>query len=47
MSLPAAHKDISAHPAKDSVVDPVNQANKDADIDRKAHASPRIPIYLL
>jgi hypothetical protein len=35
MSLPAAHKDIGTHPAKNSVVDPVNKANKDADIDRK------------
>jgi hypothetical protein len=38
MSLPATHKDISAHPAKDSVVDPVNKVNKDADIDRKARS---------
>ncbi|EEB92927.1 hypothetical protein MPER_08490 [Moniliophthora perniciosa FA553] len=35
MSLPAAPKDISAHPAKGSVTDPVNKAAKDADVDRK------------
>jgi hypothetical protein len=32
---PTWQKDISAHPAKDSVVDPVDKSNKDADIDRK------------
>ncbi|KDR71966.1 hypothetical protein GALMADRAFT_253273 [Galerina marginata CBS 339.88] len=35
MSLPPTTKDISAHPAKGSVVDPVNKAAKDADVDRK------------
>lgn len=35
MSLPTAPKDISSHPTKGSVVDPVNKANKDADVDRK------------
>jgi hypothetical protein len=35
MSLPTTQKDISTHPAKDSVVDPVNPANKEADVDRK------------
>jgi hypothetical protein len=35
MSLPPAPKDISTHPTKGSVVDPVNKANKDADVDRK------------
>jgi len=35
MSLPTAQKDISAKPASGSVVDPVNKANKDADVDRK------------
>ncbi|TFK35771.1 hypothetical protein BDQ12DRAFT_307288 [Crucibulum laeve] len=35
MSLPTAQKDISTHPAKGSVVDPVNKAAKDADVDRK------------
>ena len=43
MSLPTAQKDVGDHPAKDSVVDPVNKANKDADIDRKV-GSPKIPI---
>ncbi|PPQ90960.1 hypothetical protein CVT25_015686 [Psilocybe cyanescens] len=33
--LPPAPKDISAHPAKGSVVDPVDKAAKDADVDRK------------
>ncbi|EPQ50351.1 hypothetical protein GLOTRDRAFT_141540 [Gloeophyllum trabeum ATCC 11539] len=35
MSLPTAPKDISDHPAKGSVVDPVNKQQKDADVDRK------------
>lgn len=35
MSLPNAPKDISAHPAKGSVVDPVIKADKEADVDRK------------
>ncbi|KAF8060656.1 hypothetical protein FPV67DRAFT_301524 [Lyophyllum atratum] len=35
MSLPAARKDTSTHPAKDSVADPVNKKAKDADVDRK------------
>ena len=35
MSLPPATKDISAHPAKSSVIDPVNKTVKNADIDRK------------
>ncbi|KAF8874992.1 hypothetical protein BD779DRAFT_1450453 [Infundibulicybe gibba] len=35
MSLPTAQKDISAKPAPGSVVDPVNKAAKDADVDRK------------
>ncbi|KAH9474282.1 hypothetical protein JR316_0013445 [Psilocybe cubensis] len=33
--LPPAPKDISTHPAKGSVVDPVDKAAKDADVDRK------------
>ncbi|KZT38525.1 hypothetical protein SISSUDRAFT_986068 [Sistotremastrum suecicum HHB10207 ss-3] len=35
MSLPPAPKDISDHPQKGSVVDPVNKDLKDADVDRK------------
>ncbi|KZT25454.1 hypothetical protein NEOLEDRAFT_1133378 [Neolentinus lepideus HHB14362 ss-1] len=35
MSLPTATKDISDHPAKGSVTDPVNKREKDADVDRK------------
>ncbi|KAF8148712.1 hypothetical protein B0H34DRAFT_668275 [Crassisporium funariophilum] len=35
MSLPLAQKDISTHPAKGSVVDPVNKVQKDKDVDRK------------
>jgi hypothetical protein len=35
MSLPQATKDVSDHPAKGSVVDPVNKAEMQADIDRK------------
>ena len=35
MSLPTATKDISDHPAKGSVVDPVDSAKKEADVDRK------------
>ncbi|TFK64315.1 hypothetical protein BDN72DRAFT_846705 [Pluteus cervinus] len=35
MSLPAALKDISDHPARGSVVDPVDKHAKDADVDRK------------
>ncbi|KII90672.1 hypothetical protein PLICRDRAFT_106168 [Plicaturopsis crispa FD-325 SS-3] len=35
MSLPPAPKDISNHPAAGSVVDPINPAAKDADVDRK------------
>ncbi|ESK85280.1 hypothetical protein Moror_11329 [Moniliophthora roreri MCA 2997] len=35
MSLPPAPKDVSAHPTKGSVTDPVNKAAKDADVDRK------------
>ncbi|KAK0200612.1 hypothetical protein DFS33DRAFT_1387828 [Desarmillaria ectypa] len=35
MSLPPALKDISAHPKKGSVIDPVDKAAKDADVDRK------------
>lgn len=35
MSLPPAHKDISVHPAHASVVDPLNQAEANHDIDRK------------
>ncbi|KAK0472554.1 hypothetical protein IW261DRAFT_1508059 [Armillaria novae-zelandiae] len=35
MSLPPAPKDISAHPQKGSVVDPVDKAAKDADVDSK------------
>ncbi|TFK32241.1 hypothetical protein BDQ12DRAFT_659490 [Crucibulum laeve] len=35
MSLPTAPKDISIHPAKGSVIDPVNKEAKDRDVDRK------------
>ncbi|KAF8805918.1 hypothetical protein BYT27DRAFT_7191832 [Phlegmacium glaucopus] len=35
MSLPAAQKDISVHPAQTSVVDPVNPAAVSQDVDRK------------
>jgi hypothetical protein len=35
MSLPTAPKDISDHPAKGSVVDPIVSAKKEADVDRK------------
>ncbi|KZP14441.1 hypothetical protein FIBSPDRAFT_912787 [Athelia psychrophila] len=35
MSLPTAPKDVSAHPIKGSVVDPVVKADKEADVDRK------------
>ncbi|KAL4257694.1 protein of unknown function DUF5923, partial [Pleurotus pulmonarius] len=35
MSLPTAPKDISDHPVAGSVTDPVNKADKDADVDRK------------
>ncbi|KDR72326.1 hypothetical protein GALMADRAFT_213339 [Galerina marginata CBS 339.88] len=35
MSLPPTTKDISAHPTKGSVVEPVNKAAKEADVDRK------------
>ncbi len=35
MSLPPAPKDISAHPQKGSVIDPVDKAAKEADVDRK------------
>ncbi|KAF8983945.1 hypothetical protein BDQ17DRAFT_1393896 [Cyathus striatus] len=35
MSLPTAPKDISEHPTKGSVIDPVDRAKKDADVDRK------------
>ena len=36
MSLPAATKDTSEHPSKTAVAAPVDKANKEADIDRKA-----------
>ncbi|KIY66782.1 hypothetical protein CYLTODRAFT_444462 [Cylindrobasidium torrendii FP15055 ss-10] len=35
MSLPPAPQDLSAHPAKGSVIDPVNKEAKDADVQRK------------
>lgn len=35
MSLPPTSKDISTHPAKGSVVDPVNQQKKEKDVSRK------------
>lgn len=35
MSLPTAPKDISDHPVAGSVTDPINKADKDADVDRK------------
>ncbi|KAK2464849.1 hypothetical protein APHAL10511_003148 [Amanita phalloides] len=35
MSLPPAHKDISIHPAPDSVTAPVDQRDKDKDVERK------------
>ncbi|KAF9560678.1 hypothetical protein CPC08DRAFT_665210 [Agrocybe pediades] len=35
MSLPAAPKDISTHPVKGSVVDPIDRNQKEADVDRK------------
>jgi hypothetical protein len=41
MSLPAAPKDISDNPVPGSVIDPVNKAEKDADVDRKVRARVR------
>ncbi|KAG6809329.1 hypothetical protein H0H92_000666 [Tricholoma furcatifolium] len=35
MSLPPAKREISEHPAPNTVVDPVNRAARDADVDRK------------
>ncbi|EMD31027.1 hypothetical protein CERSUDRAFT_120157, partial [Gelatoporia subvermispora B] len=35
MSLPQATKDVGDHPAKNSVVDPVNKQQQAADVDRK------------
>ena len=35
MSLPQAHKDVSDHPAKGTVVAPVDKAEQAADVDRK------------
>ncbi|KAF9021426.1 hypothetical protein BDZ89DRAFT_1137988 [Hymenopellis radicata] len=35
MSLPPAKKDATAHPAKGSVIDPVDKVAKDADVQRK------------
>ena len=35
MSLPPAAKDVSSHPAANSVVDPVNKQAQAADVDRK------------
>jgi hypothetical protein len=35
MSLPAATKDVGDHPAKGSVIDPINREAKEADVDRK------------
>lgn len=35
MSLPIAPKDVSDHPTKGSVVDPINRELKEADVDRK------------
>ncbi|KAK0451135.1 uncharacterized protein EV420DRAFT_1561072 [Desarmillaria tabescens] len=35
MSLPPALKDVSAHPKKGSVIDPVDKVAKDVDVDRK------------
>jgi hypothetical protein len=35
MSLPIAPKDIGDHPAKGSVVDPIDRNAKEADVDRK------------
>ncbi|KAF8580268.1 hypothetical protein K439DRAFT_1357420 [Ramaria rubella] len=37
MSLPPAPKDISDHPAKGSVTEPVNKTQLTADVDRKLH----------
>jgi hypothetical protein len=41
MSLPSAPKDISDKPVPGSVIDPVNKAEKDADVDRKVRARVR------
>jgi hypothetical protein len=35
MSLPTARKEISSNPTGGTVVDPVDSARKDADVDRK------------
>jgi hypothetical protein len=35
MSLPEAHKEISAHPGKMSVTSPTDKAVMEADVDRK------------
>ena len=39
MSLPTAPKDISEKPRSGAVTDPVNKAQKDADVDRKVFLS--------
>lgn len=39
MSLPPARRDISDHPAKGSVTDPVNKDQLNADVDRKVPIS--------
>jgi hypothetical protein len=39
MSLPMATKDVSDHPAKGSVVDPINKEQKEADVDRKVRSA--------
>ena len=43
MSLPPAHKEISEHPAPDSVAVPTNKQLKEADVDRKVDGSERPP----
>jgi hypothetical protein len=36
-----ATKDVSDHPAKGSVVDPINKEQKEADVDRKVRSTSR------
>jgi hypothetical protein len=43
MSLPPTQKDISANPAKGSVVEPTNIQKKDKDVERKVFIFP--PYY--
>ena len=42
MSLPPTKKDVSVHPAKASVADPVNPAVLNQDVDRKVSFLPLV-----